>query len=199
MNVASRTLASFAHFALGATLLGTALAGVACQSVPEPPGRYVEVLYSGPLEELRPIDVVIAPIIDQSVGQNVPMVDLRLAFQRNLILRRYSALALPYTDQRVVNASYQPGARNEDAILQVTIREWDEKRLKSTGELRLRVEAWMLSAEDQTELWGGQLERTLYLADKLAGLPTTKGALRGVAEMIASELLEVMPARTPRP
>lgn len=195
MNVAPRTLASLAPLALW----GAVLVGSACQSVPEPPGRNVEVLYSGQLEEVQPMDVVIPEIIDQSVDGNVPHLELRQAFQRSLIDRRYSALALPYVDRRVVNATYQAGARNEDAILQITVREWDRTRYDSTGELHVRIEAWMLSAEDQTELWGGKLERTLYLADEMKDQPTEKGALAGVAQRLATELLEMMPARNPRP
>lgn len=145
------------------------------------------------------MDVVVAPIIDQSLEGGVPSLELRQAFQRNLIKRRYSALALPYTDRRVVNATYQPGALSEDAILQVTVREWDLSRWESNGEVKLNIEAWMLSAEDRTELWGGRLARTLYLPGRVADLPTKKGALGETAELIATELLEAMPARTPRP
>lgn len=171
----------------------------ACQNLPKPPGRNVEELYHGQLETVRPMDIVVAPIIDQSVDGGVPSLELRQAFQRNLIKRRYSALALPYTDRRVVNASYQPGALYEDAILQVTVRKWDLSRWKSNGLVGVNIEAWMLSAEDETELWGGRLMRTIDLSDELEGRATEKGALAETAELIASELLEVMPARTPQP
>ena len=39
--------------------LGLTLAG--CQSLPEPPGRNVQELYHGTLQEARPMDVVVAP------------------------------------------------------------------------------------------------------------------------------------------
>jgi len=195
MTAAPRSLSLLAHAALGAAILAAA----GCQGIPEPPGRNSKVLFAGSLEEVRPMDVVVAPIIDQSVEGEVPLLELRQAFQRHLIRRRYSALSLPYTDRRVVNASYQPGALYEDAILQVTVREWDLSRFDSNGELGARIEAWMLSAEDETELWGGQLEKTFYLANDLQNMATTKGALGIVAEDIAAELLEVLPARTPRP
>ena len=189
-----RIRASFAPLALCA-----AFAVSGCQTLPEAPGRHVEELYHGQLETVRPMDVVVAPIIDLSVDGGVPSLELRQAFQRNLIKRRYSALALPYTDRRVVNASYKPGALFEDAILQITVRRWDLSRWKSSGEVSVNIEAWMLSAEDESELWGGRLVRTFYLAREMEGLATDKGALSMTAESIASELLEVMPARTPMP
>lgn len=177
--------------------LGFVFAG--CQSLPEPPGRNVQELYHGTLEDARPMDVVVAPIIDLSLDGGVPELELRQAFQRNLIKRRYSALALPYTDRRVVNASYKPGALEEDAILQVTIREWDLSRWDSNSELSVKVEAWMLSSADDVELWGGLLEKTFYLEREVRNRATQKGVLKETAEEIARELLEVMPARTPQP
>jgi len=190
--------------ALGLLATLVALACGACQNLPKAPGRHVEELYHGQLETVQPMDVVVAPIIDNSVDSNsvdggVPSLELRQAFQRNLIRRRYSALALPYTDRRVVNAAYQPGALFEDAILQVTVRKWDLSKWKSHNQVSVNVEAWMLAAEDETELWGGRLVRTIDLSSVMEGRATEKGALTEAAETIAAELLEVMPARTPQP
>jgi len=203
MNAAPRTGGRRASFlsSLAATAIAfcAAILACACQSIPEVPGRNVEVLYDGQLEQVQPMDVVVAPIIDQSKEGGVPTLELRRAFQRFLIKRRYSALSLPYTDSRVVDAAYKPGALSEDAILQVTVREWDLSRWESNGEVKMNIEAWMLSAQDQSQLWGAKLERTLYLTSRPADLPTKKGALGETAEGIARELLEVMPARNPRP
>ncbi|MFT7667425.1 MAG: hypothetical protein ACI8X5_000104 [Planctomycetota bacterium] len=196
--IASRTgrpiWASLATLAACATLLFAA-----CQTIPKAPGAHVHELYHGDLETVAPMDIVVAPILDDSVDGGVPDLELRRAFQRELIVRRYSALALPYTDRRVVNAAYQPGALYEDAILQVKIRKWDLSRWKSNSEVSVIVEAWMLSAEDERELWGGRLERTFYLETDMSKRATEKGAFEKTAQSIAQELMEVMPARSPQP
>lgn len=185
---------------LSALLAPLALALVAgCQSLPEPPGRNVQELYHGTLEEVRPMDVVVAPVVDLSVDGKIPELELRQAFQRQLIKRRYSALALPYTDRRVVNASYTAGTLEEDAVMQITVREWDLSRWESHSEVAVKVEAWMHDSRDDTELWGGILERTFYLQKEVRNRPTRKGLMGDVAAEIAEELLEVMPARTPQP
>ncbi len=193
-RIGRRIRASISLLALSSSLFFSA-----CQNLPTPPGRNVEELYHGQLETVRPMDVVVAPIIDNSMDGGVPALELRQAFQQNLIKRRYSALALPYTDRRVVNAAYQPGALYEDAILQITVRKWDLSRWKSNNEVSVNVEAWMLSAEDGSELWGGRLVRTINLTREMEGRATQKGALAETAATIAAELLEVMPARTPQP
>ena len=145
------------------------------------------------------MDVVIAPVVDLSISGKVPELELRQAFQRQLIKRRYSALALPYTDRNVVNASYTTGALEEDAVLQITVREWDLSRWSSHSEVSVKVEAWMHDSRDDGELWGGMLERTFYLEQEVRNRPTQKGLMGTVAEDIATSLLEVMPARTPQP
>jgi hypothetical protein len=180
-------------------LLCASLLGMGCRTLPDTPGRHAQEIYHGQLEIIQPADVVIAPLIDKSGGNHVPDLMLREAFQRNLIKRRYSALALPYTDSRVVNASYQPGALSEDAILQVTVHEWNMDRWKSNKEVRVNVEAWMLSGGGDTQLWGGRFEKTFYLEREMSNRPTEKGAFEATTEIIAAELLEIMPARTPKP
>lgn len=185
---------------LTALLAPLALAlAVGCQSLPEPPGRNVQELFHGTLEEARPMDVVVAPVVDLSVSGKVPELELRRAFQQQLVRRRYSALALPYTDRNVVNASYSKGALQEDAVLEITVREWDLSRWESHAELGVKVEAWMHDSRDDAELWGGMLEKTFYLEKEVKNRPTQKGLMGDVAEEIASSLLEVMPARTPQP
>ena len=171
----------------------------ACEALPEPPGLHVEQLYSGRLEQVQPMDVVIAPVIDESGHKRVPIGELRQAFQVALLKRRYTPLALEYVDRRVVEAAYRPGSLQEDAVLEITVRDWDLSRWDSAREITVEVEAWMLLAEDGSQLWGGRLSRTLDLALERDRHETDVQALRLGCELIAGELMEVMPARTPRP
>ncbi len=152
-------------------LLGLFLAA-GCQELPKVPGKNVDELYRGGLESVQPADVVVAPVLNESSSNRTPQQAMRQAFQTALVKRRYSPLALEYVDRRVVEAAYTPGALQEDAVLQVTIREWDMSRWDSHGEVGATVEAWMLAA-DGTELWGGRLTRKLDLSRERQQYPTT--------------------------
>ncbi len=180
-------------------MLLAALLGSACQSLPDPPGQNVTEIFHGTLEIVQPADVVVAPITVEGNAGVVPTMELRKAFQRNLLLRRYSALALPYTDRRVVNASYKSGSLYEDAILKIIVKKWDMSRWSSNKEVAVVMEAWMISSKDESQLWGGRFEKTFYLQQDMAHRATEKGAFEETAQLIASRLMEIMPARTPKP
>lgn len=176
-----------------------ALFCAACEALPEPPGLHVEQLYTGRLEQVQPMEVVVAPILDESGHKLVPDRDLREAFQVALLKRRYSPLALEYVDRRVVEAAYRPGSLQEDAVLEITVRSWNLDRWESANEVTVEVEAWMLLSEDASQLWGGRLSRTIDLTVERERHETDVQALRKGCEVIAQELMEVMPARSPRP
>ncbi len=180
----------------GALLFGVQFLG-ACQELPKVPGRHVSELYRGSLESVQPADVVVAPIADKSADGRAPTDSLRQAFQSGLIKRRYSPLALEYVDRRVVEAAYTPGSLREDAVLQVTVREWDMNRWDTHGEISVVMEAWMIGP-DGAELWGGKLTRKIDLSSEREHYPTTREAFERGSVILASELLEVMPARNPR-
>jgi hypothetical protein len=177
-------------------LLGLSLLA-ACQELPKVPGRHVDELYRGGLESSQPADVVVAPVVDESASSRAPQAALRQAFQVGLVKRRYSPLALDYVDRRVVEASYSPGSLQEDAVFEVTVRDWDMSRWDTHGEVTVEVEAWMLGP-DGTELWGGKLTRKLDLSTERQHYPTTREAFERGCTLIADELLEVMPARSPQ-
>ncbi len=169
-----------------------------CHTLPEPPGFHVEVLHQGTLEEVQPIDIVVLPIIDDSGTGEVPKKELRDAFYTTLPRRRYSPLSLEYVDRRVVEASYNPGMLQEDAALKVMVREWDLSRWTSHARLTVVVEAWMESLEGE-KLWGGRLSKTLNLKQERERHETSYQAFQLACHLIAEELLEVMPARSPQP
>jgi hypothetical protein len=177
-------------------LLGLFLAA-GCQQLPKVPGKNVEELYRGSLESVQPADVVVAPVLNESTSTRTPQLAMRAAFQDALIKRRYSPLAIEYVDRRVVEAAYTPGALQEDAVLQVTIRDWDMSRWDSHGEVGATVEAWMLDAAGK-ELWGGRLSRKLDLSLEQQQYPTSVEAFERGCGIIADELLQVMPARNPQ-
>lgn len=168
-----------------------------CRTVPTVPGAGVQVLYSGTLQEVRPVDVVVAPVENASGSSEVPAEALRAAFGRNLVKRRYSPLALPYVDRQVVEASYTPGSLREDAVLQIVVQRWDTSLWESKGAIDVSVEAWMLDAAQpgRAELWGGRLEERLMLQQELSSFGSQTALFDVVAERIATRILEAMPPR----
>jgi hypothetical protein len=175
------------------------LATAGCTTLPEPPGRFVDVLYQGNLEEVQPVDVVVLPVINNSGNRDVPENDLRSAFYQTLPRRRYSPISLDFINRGVAEASYNPGALQEDAVLKVVVRKWDLSRWESDARLTVEVEAWMLSAVDGSQMWGGRLSRTLKLKEERERHETSYQAFLLGCQMIAEELLEVMPAHNPQP
>jgi len=183
---------------LAAVVLAALCAG--CHNLPDRPGANAEQLLRGTLESTRPIDVAVAPVVNRSGSEGVPLADLRQAFHAGLVKRRYSPLALEYVDRHVVEASYAPGAVDEDAVLRVEVTVWDASRWKSHGVLAVEIEAWMLDARDGgNPLWGGRLTRKLSLAQDRKGYATEAMHLREISADLAQELLEVLPARAARP
>lgn len=173
----------------------------ACHVTPDPPQRYVEVLYRGTLEEVQPNDVVVPPLLNTAGEPQVPEGVLREAFVRNLAKRRYAPLALEYVDRQVIEAAYAPGSLGEQAVLQVEVRRWDMSRFTSHAVIEVEIEAWMLDAGQpgRAELWGGRTVRSLDLSVDTARFASTRLLFESVCDELAADLLEAMPARAAQP
>lgn len=172
-----------------------------CRSVPRVPGSNVEVLYSGTLDQVKPVDVVVAPIQNESGSREVPEPLLRQALVDGLVKRRYSPLALEYVDRQIVEAAYTPGTLREDAVLQVKVLSWDTSRWDSDGTLDVTLEAWMYDATQSgnAELWGGRLHEQMHLDPQLGSFAASTNLHEEVCRRIAARLLEAMPAREAQP
>jgi hypothetical protein len=181
-----------------ALLAGLALS--ACHNLADHPGAHVEVVHQGELESRDIRDVVIAPVINESTTQEVPVDALRTGVSKALVKRRYSPLALSYVDDRAREASAGASLLGEDATLQLVIKEWDRSLWDSQGVLVVEVEAWMLDADYAgRELWGSRLERRYSLRQEMDVAATEAILMRKVCDQIADDLLEIMPAHTAKP
>jgi len=114
----------------------------ACQtSRPHSAPDRVEPLGGEGLASLQPADVALAPLIDQT-DVDLPTDELRHAFYEALIDRLYSPLELAYVDGHWSESAFS-GAAPPDALLVVTILQWDTNQLRAhgivdgTAELRL--------------------------------------------------------------
>lgn len=187
----SLAIALLSFLALGA--LGS------CTSIPERRGATVETHSAGRLEMKNPIDIVVAPVENTAGVKGVPIVALRESFQKGLVKRRYSPLALEYVDRKVVNAAYRPGSLNEEAVLQITVEQWDTSLWDSHSALNIKVQARMLDAANPGggDLWSGRIDRRFELGPEREQFSTEEALVRHACEKIAAEVLAALPARNP--
>ena len=196
-------------------LIVPALALTSCRSLPEVPGTSVRVLYSeGGMNTKNPVDIVVAPVSDETGTSMAPCDMLRVAFADALVRRRYSPLSLDYVSSALegqataaveagtpVPASYSAGTLGEDAVLRVSVKMWDMSAWKSERMIGVTVDAWMIDSVDplSKELWGARYEKTLDMALMKNTYPTESVLMNYCCEVIAAELMDCMPARTLRP
>jgi len=163
-------------------------------------GQSTEVITSGNLGAR--VEFAIAPVVDlrEVAESKIPDRQLRDAFAHALLKRRYSPLSLDYVDSKVVNASYEPGAAQEEAVLQITVMEWDSSLWQIHRALHVTIEAVAIDPEDPdgAVLWKARVARRFDKDDfgDPAHQPTEPLRLQHACDVIAVELLSEMPART---
>ena len=181
--------------------LTCAAALAACNELPRRRGESVQTVSSGKLEKRNPIDLVVAPIENAKGNKSVPLASLREAFQKGLVRRRYSPLALEYVDRKVVDAAYTPGSLKEEAVLQVTVESWDTSLLDTRGALIVKAHARLVDAENPTngQLWGGFIDHRFDLEGVREQFSTQAALLEYACGQIAEEVLAALPARSTGP
>ena len=135
----------------------------ACYQLPPREGGSVDVITVGDIETVSPVDIAVAPLIDltEVLPTHIPEEDLRTAFARALVKRRYTPLHLDYVDRHVVDAAYAPGAAGEDAVLVISVEEWDDSLWDIHYALNVTLEAVVIDpdAPSGAELWKARVSR----------------------------------------
>ena len=196
-------------------LLVPIFATTSCRNLPEIPGTSVRVLYSeGGISTKKPVDIVVAPVRDETGLAMAPCDMLRVAFAEALVRRRYSPLSLEYISSTLeteagatggaaapIPASYHPGTLGEDAVLRVAVKTWDMTNWEQEQQLGVIIDIWMVDSVDPlgTELWGARYEKMLDMGLEKNTYPTESVLMKYCCEVIATEIMDCMPARTPRP
>lgn len=197
-----------------------ALSASACQTTPRLAGRDTQTI-SGALERLNPSDIAIAPIRYGAAGVDAPEGDLRRAAQLGLARRRYSPLSLGLVDDTIdtasrtiaatggaatlegglLEASYAAGDVGEDAVLEVTVHQWDNRHWNTRRSLDVVVEARMVDPADPfgPPLWAGRLEKFVDVSG-VGGLDSSgRRSMESACNTIFRELFAKMPARNTDP
>ncbi len=159
-----------------------------------------ENLSVGRLSTVRPVEVVVPPIRDATGDGTLPLAELRAAFQRGLVQRRYTPLALAFVDNNigVAEASYRPGALGEQAVLDVTVTGWDLSRWRSHATLTVDIDIWMLDATDPDlakALWGGHVTREVDLSRERSNYLSDEELTRRALAVAVEGILASLPPR----
>jgi hypothetical protein len=186
------------RFALVAFSTVSIFALDACRNVANVPHEGVEYSKSTQLKEKPPIEIAVAPI-KNGAGANVPVDELRAAFQKSLVSRHYSPLALEWIDKKVVDATYTPGAASEQAVLIVEIDRFDTSFWESHNALQVKFHVRLVDVATGSELWSARLERRLDFGREVKHFSSESGRMTWACDHIAERILETLPTRQARP
>jgi len=193
-------MSTFRSIVRSSSCVALLLAVGACYQLPKAKGYDVQV-HSGALADKNPRDVAIAPVLFVHEDTRAPEEALRRAFQKGLVLRRYSALALEQVDENLVEASYTPGRVNEDAVLEILVYSWNEREWDSRALLIVDLEARLIDPAGTSldPLWAGRLEKRFQFTRQAETTPSGRTRMQRACDAIATEILSVLPPRTVLP
>lgn len=179
---------------------GSALGG--CANLPFEPERpfpFTEFVADGPLEAVRPVDLLVAPVHNQTGVTAVPLEPLRNSLMKELVGRLYTPLSRQWSDGRAAEASFDPNAPGVDAILQVVVTRWDESLLDSHGAVLVEAEARLLhgGVASRPVLWAVDVGRRLEASGRQRERLAASEVRARMAEDLAREILELLPERNP--
>lgn len=181
-------------------LLATTAALSSCGPTRPPRGIDNPDLVTGSLTQANPLDIVVMPIQNNTGRANLPLAELRKEFHAGLIRQRYSPLALEYVDQKTVEASYAPGALDEQAILQVIINNWDDSQVRTMSRLQIQGEVYLLDPKNpdpRQPLWGGKVDRRVDLTQSATTIANPKAFTDLAVKTFAADVLASLPPRNP--
>ena len=152
------------------------------------------------LQELQPSDVAVAPVLDRTDGQRVPLDLFRRSFVESLIERRYSPLAPSYVDANWIEASFK-GTPPPDALMVVSVTSWNPTHLFSNGKVSATAEVLLYEGGDTTGrlLWQTTLSHVVDLSEG-RGTPPAGGTdwIPVAVRKFAQQALQSLPMRDPR-
>ncbi len=177
-----------------------ALCSAACSTTRAPKGADNENLTVGRLRHVNPTDVAVLPVVNMTGRSGLPLDVMRAQFQDALADLRYSPLALEYVDSKVVEASFDPGALSEDAILKVQVTRWDDSTWDLNSRLVVEADVYLLDTkapEVGNALWGGHVIRRLDMVRERTITATSAELMQRTMQTFARDVLASLPSRNP--
>ena len=171
-----------------------------CHSLPETPGRHAEILVEGRLAERNPADVAVLPVVNKTGNTAVPLNVIRHTFYKGLVERRYSPINLEFVDRKVVDASYQPGALQEDAALKIYLTEWDDSSWETHRRIGIAADVFLLDSrpiDANQELWGWRVRQEISVAADQARYALEEDLIKLAIQRYTDEVLGGLPLRDP--
>ena len=140
----------------------------------------------GELASPHVVDVAVAPVVDRTGRLDAGA--LRTGLQHALVDRLYSPLSLEWTDARWTEAGWSPGEDGADALLEVTVIEWDTTYLSTRGFVNAVIEARLRAPEEGSSLWAAVIRRRVEVEPEGDGL--AERAARAAADAVGAALPE---------
>ncbi len=150
------------------------------------------------LEDAQPAEVAVVPVRDQSKEGGFPVIALRRALYDGLASRLYTPIDLEFVDAHWAEGGFDPTSLQAGGVVQVVVQQWDRSLLVSHGAILVELTVEMLDG-DRTlarPLWGQTFRRRLEFSGERTRM-TEAELYEHAAELLAKEILAVLPARDP--
>ncbi|MDZ4773567.1 MAG: DUF4136 domain-containing protein [Planctomycetota bacterium] len=195
--ISSRANLSRNLISIPTLLLAASLALPSCKTGPSPVGIGTRGEGATKIMERAPIDIAVLPVVNNT-GKNVPASVLRASFQQGLVERRYSPLSLEYVDRNITEASYNPGASQEQAVCTIEIARWDTSLWETHNALQVNLVVRIVDATSGQELWKGSVDQRFDLGTQIENLPTETQRIQKTCDILSTEVLQKLPPRVAR-
>lgn len=170
----------------------------ACGTTPSPVGIGSRGEGAVKIMEAAPIDIAVLPVVNNARTTEVPAKVLRASFQQELVERHYSPLALDYVDRHIAEASYSPGASQEQAVCTIDVAKWDMSLWELHNALQVDLVVRIVDAASGQELWKGSVNQRFDLGREIESLATETQRIQRACDILAAEVLQKLPVRQAR-
>jgi hypothetical protein len=170
------------------------LAVAACGTTPTPVGIGTKGEGATKIMAAAPIDIAVLPVVNNARA-NVPAKVLRGSFQQGLVERRYSPLSLEYVDRHITEASYNPGASQEQAVCTIEVAKWDTSLWEMHNALKVDIVVRIVDAASGNELWKGSVNQRFDMGHDIENLATETQRIQRACDILAEEMLQKLPLR----
>ena len=192
-----RTVSAFLALALFSACTTTTGVGASTPGYEEQPSGVFGA--SERLGELQPAEIAVAPVRDQTDAQRVPLEVVRTAFVESLVERRYSPLSTRYVDANWVEASFK-GTPLPEAVLVISITEWNPNHLYSTGRVNLAADVTLFEGGDTTGavLWQRTFKGGVDMGPAPGKAPAPgEDMIPRAVRLLSQQALSALPMRDP--